>query len=163
MYDAYLVQHSSVASPVSALFCGGRTHSLQVPPFTFGGINPTRHSFVNLEKSGLGLRGSVGPFLTTIFDRLPPLALTSPIFDASMIGWNALQIDLLPLKEETRFLHAWRLRFLDARFQAGFLDASWLIPWPLQVARWLAARLAIWLAGSLSCWACRACWREGLA
>ena len=58
-------------------------------------------------------------------------------------------MELLLLEEETQTLHAWRLGYLDARFQAGFLDDGWLVFWLLHVASWLAARLASRLPRSL--------------
>ena len=63
--------------------------------------------------------------------------------------YSALQMELLPLSEETQTLLAWRLRFSDARFQAGFLDASWLAPWLLQVAGLLLGWRAGWLGHEL--------------
>ena len=64
------------------------------------------------------------------------------------------------MKEETQTLHVCGPRFLDARFQAGFLDASWSALWLLQAAGLLLGCQAGWLAGSLSCWACWACWNK---
>ena len=48
---------------------------------------------------------------------------------------------------KTLTLHVWRLSFLDARFQAGFLDTNWLAPWLLQAAGLLLDWLRSWLAG----------------